>query len=84
MRLAWTVEEATGAPLASNTENFSSKTWRPGRELYTSACPSTTADAAVWGPMLPSGPEVMAPVTAEGKKGDHGTRNRGSAELSQT
>ena len=44
----------------------------------------TLAEVALCGPCTPSGPEVMAPVTADGRYTPQGVIDSGSATVSVT
>ena len=58
---------ATVAPLASSTVSTSVASAAAARPFWISTCALISAEAAVCGPIAPSGPLVMLPVTAAGK-----------------
>ena len=60
-------EVATVAPEASITVSTSVVSAAAARPFWMSTCALMSADAAVCGPMAPSGPELMAPVGTLGK-----------------
>ena len=75
---------ATVAPSASSTVMDSVALTATARALATSTTALISAEAAVCGPIAPSGPLVIAPVTAAGKYAPQGTMESGSAVSIQT
>ena len=74
----------TSAPAASCTSLVSVKVAAAPRMFCTVVCGMTLAEAALCGPVTPSGPDVTAPVTAEGMNTPQGAMESGSATVRVT